>query len=92
VAASGAASRQAAGIDDRDLRWEGCFNARDLGRPPAAGGHATRSLAAFLARRGATAEGLVVELLEGLDLAALLLGRGGLVPDDLAAVRARPLA
>lgn len=49
-------------------------------------------LDAFLAERGATAEALVVNLVAGLDLEALLLGRGGLMSDDLAALRARLLA
>ena len=118
--APSAACRQAAPIDDRTLDWDGCFNARDLGGPPVAGGRVTRpgalvradSLAgltaagvrvalgseddgpvldAFLAERGTTGEALVLDLLAGVDLAALLRA-GGLTDEDLAALRARLLA
>jgi protein-tyrosine phosphatase len=42
VRAPSAAGRQAAPIADRDLHWDGCFNARDLGGLPAGGGRITR--------------------------------------------------
>ena len=49
-------------------------------------------LDAFLADRGTTAAALVVDLLERLDVEALLQVRGGLTPHDIAALRARLLA
>jgi protein-tyrosine phosphatase len=48
------------------------------------------ALDAFLAERGTSAEALVVDLLDGVDLEALLRA-GGLTGDDLAALRARLL-
>jgi protein-tyrosine phosphatase len=42
VRARSAGSRQAAPIDDRHLDWDGCFNVRDLGGLPAAGGRVVR--------------------------------------------------
>jgi protein-tyrosine phosphatase len=96
VAASTAASRQAAPIDDRDLHWDGCFNARDLGGLPAAGGRVVRRGALVRADSlaGLTAAGwdalrahgvrTVVDLRNGDEVAR---GDAAGRPDDVATVR-----
>jgi hypothetical protein len=74
------------------LRWEGCFNVRDLGGLPVAGGGRIRPGALVradaVAARGTTGAALVAGLVRGGGFEAALRA-GGLADGDLAALRER---
>jgi hypothetical protein len=84
----------------RHLDWEGCFNARDLGGLPLdhAGGDAVRApsreedqgsmIERYLYERGTTITDVLLEALGSIDVEERLRA-GGLVDEELAALRAR---
>ncbi|GAA3245011.1 tyrosine-protein phosphatase [Nonomuraea helvata] len=82
---------------DRDLGWQGCFNVRDLGGIPVAGGGVIRWGAAvrsdneirdILACKNTTARAAMLDALKGLDVEAHLRA-AGLHAQDVQAIRER---